>query len=69
MQVIRFIAPPQPEVLEKILRHCGPWQASAPRAPPDVDGLVHDLDYSVSPCVSSTFLSCSDGPSNTGQTL
>ena len=21
------------------------WQLSAPRAPPDVDGLVHELDY------------------------
>jgi len=35
--------PPQGEVIEKILRHCGLWRASAPRPPPDVDGLVHDL--------------------------
>ena len=31
-------------MIEKILRHCGLWQASAPRAPPEVDGLVHELD-------------------------
>ena len=44
MNVIAFIDPPQGDVIEKILRHCGLWQASAPRAPPDVDGLVHELD-------------------------
>ncbi len=42
--VTAFIDPPQREVIEKILRHCGLWQGSAPRAPPDVAGLVHDLD-------------------------
>ena len=51
MNVIAFIDPPQGDVIEKIL--CGHrraamvgglWQASAPRAPPDVDGLVHELD-------------------------
>ena len=26
------------------LCHCGLWQASAPRAPPDADGLVPELD-------------------------
>ena len=35
---------PQGEVIEKILRHCGLWRARAPRPPPDVEGLVHDLD-------------------------
>ena len=51
MKVISFIDPPQNGVIEKILRHCGLWQASAPRAPPDVDGLVLELDaaYSDSP--------------------
>jgi hypothetical protein len=44
MKVVAFIEPPQGKVIEKILRHCGLWQASAPRAPPDVDGLVHELD-------------------------
>ena len=46
MNVVAFIDPPQGDVIEKILRHCGLWQASAPRAPPDVDGLVHELDGS-----------------------
>jgi len=32
------------EVIEKILRHCGLWRESAPRPPPDVAGVVHDLD-------------------------
>ena len=45
MKVISFIDPPQRELVEKILRHCGLWQASAPRGPPDVAGLVHELDY------------------------
>ena len=43
-----FAEPPQGEVIEKILQHCGLWQASAPRAPPDVDGLVLELDSSYS---------------------
>lgn len=29
--------PPQGEVIEKILRHCGLWHPSVPRAPPVVD--------------------------------
>ena len=45
MKVVAFIDPPQSEVIEKILRHCGLWQASAARAPPDVDGVVHELEY------------------------
>ena len=45
MTVVSFVDPPQREVIEKILRHCGLWHASAPRAPPDMDGLVHELDY------------------------
>jgi hypothetical protein len=44
MKVIAFIEPPQAEVLERILRHCGLWHASAPRAPPAGDGRVHDPD-------------------------
>ena len=34
MAVIAFIEPPQGAVIEKILRHCNLWHASAPRAPP-----------------------------------
>ena len=52
MAIVAFIDPRAPErsdgrgeVIEKILKHCGLWQASAPRAPPDADGLVHELDY------------------------
>jgi len=34
MVVVAFIEPPQDEVIEKILRHCGLWRSSAARAPP-----------------------------------
>jgi len=44
MKVVAFLEPSQGEVIEEILRHCGLWRASAPRAPPDGDGLVQDLD-------------------------
>ena len=44
MKLISFIDPPQSEVIEKILRHCGLWKASAPRGPPDPVDLVRDLD-------------------------
>ncbi len=55
MKVVSFLEPPQGEVIEKILRHRGLWQASAPRAPPDVDNLVLELDaaYSASSIDSS----------------
>ncbi|MEA1952416.1 MAG: hypothetical protein U9N87_13635, partial [Planctomycetota bacterium] len=43
MKVVDFIEPPQGDVIEKILRHCGLWRASAPR-PPDPDGLLHEAD-------------------------
>jgi hypothetical protein len=42
MKVIAFIEPPQGEVIETILRHCGLGHAS--RAPPGEDGGVHDPD-------------------------
>ena len=48
MQVVSFIEPPQGKVVEKILRHCGLWQARAARAPPEVEDLVLDLDASYS---------------------
>jgi hypothetical protein len=44
MKVVSFIEPPQADVIEAILKHCGLWQASSPRAPPDVDELVLELD-------------------------
>jgi len=34
MAVVAFIEPPQADVVEKILQHCGLWRSSAPRAPP-----------------------------------
>ncbi len=48
MQVVAFIEPLQADVIEEILQHCGLWQARAPRAPPDVDGLVLELDAAYS---------------------
>ena len=44
MKVVAFIKPPQSEVIEKILRHCGLWNPSAPRAPPEPQDFVLDLD-------------------------
>ncbi len=34
MKVVAFIEPPQADVIEKIMRHCGLWQAHTPRPPP-----------------------------------
>ena len=44
MKVVAFIEPPQADVIEKILRHCGLWCASSPRAPPARDLRVYDPD-------------------------
>ena len=44
MKVVAFIEPPQGDVIEKILRHCGLWCPSSPRAPPAGDLHVHDPD-------------------------
>ncbi len=51
MQVVSFIEPPQADVIEEILKHCSLWQSRSPRAPPEVDELVLQLDaaYSGSP--------------------
>ena len=48
MKVVAFIEPPQAEVIEKILRHCGLWREPNSRAPADIDGLIQDLDSSFS---------------------
>ena len=49
MKVVSFIEPPHiPDVIEDILHHCGLWQSSTPRAPPDADGLVLELDAAYS---------------------
>ncbi len=42
MRVVAFIEPPQGDVIEKILRHCGLWHSS--RAPPADGNFVHDGD-------------------------
>lgn len=44
MKVVEFIEPPQGDVIEKILRHCGLWFASTPRPPPDTQDLVYEPD-------------------------
>ena len=44
MKVVDFIEPPQGDVIDKILRHCGLLRASTPRPPPDPDGLFHEPD-------------------------
>lgn len=48
MKVVAFIEPPQAEVIEKILKHCGLWQEPASRAPPDINGLAGELPFSFS---------------------
>jgi hypothetical protein len=42
----RWIEPPQGEVIEKILRHCGLWHGSAPQPPTAHNGFVDDPDGS-----------------------
>ncbi len=44
MKVVAFIEPPQGAVIEKILRHCGLWHPSTPRAPPSEDAWGYDPD-------------------------
>jgi hypothetical protein len=44
MKVVSFIEPPQAQVIERILKHCGLWQEPHSRPPPDTDGLARDLD-------------------------
>jgi hypothetical protein len=38
MRVVAFIEPPQEDVIQKILQHCGLWSPSSPRAPPSGGG-------------------------------
>ena len=42
--MLSLIQPPQADVIEEILKHCGLWQSSTARAPPDAEGLVLELD-------------------------
>ena len=48
MKVVAFREPPQGDVIEKIRLHCGLWESSTARAPPDVDDLVLELDAAYS---------------------
>ncbi len=54
MKVVAFIEPPRGDVIEKILRHCGLWDPSTPRAPPPEDGWVYepDADWESQPTLS-----------------
>jgi len=51
MKVVAFIEPPQGKVVEKILRHCGLWQALSARAPPEVEDLVTDRKIDFQPSI------------------
>lgn len=42
--MISFIEPPQADVIEAILRHCGLWQSRSPRGPPEAHELAIELD-------------------------
>ena len=54
MKVIAFIEPTQGAVIEKIMRHCGLWNQSAPRAPPaDNDWIYYPDDVSYHQSASS----------------
>ena len=44
MKVVAFIDPPQEEVIQKILKHCGLWEGPPERAPPELDGFTEDPD-------------------------
>jgi hypothetical protein len=45
MKVVAFIEPPQADLIEKIMRHCGLCQPSTPRPPPvDAQVYVPDAD-------------------------
>ena len=48
MQVVSFLEPPQSDVIEAILSHCGLWQSRSPRAPPEVHEVVLELDAAYS---------------------
>jgi len=43
MKIVSFIEPPQADVIEAILTHCG-LSLRSPRAPPEVNELVLELD-------------------------
>ena len=59
-----FLEPPQADVIEEILKHCGLWQSWSPRAPPKVDELVLEVDAA---CSSRSI--DSPGPADESQEL
>jgi hypothetical protein len=60
MTVVSFIEPPQAEVIENILKHCGLWKEPASRAPPDTDSLARELGFGFLSCFTPlTRPSCS----------
>ena len=71
-----FLEPPQADVIEEILKHCGLWQSWSPRAPPKVDELVLEVDAACSsrsidspgPADESQELTCVDIDSNSSPT-
>ena len=48
MKVVSFIEPPQTDVIEDILKHCGLWKSRATKEPPDVEGQGLELDAAYS---------------------
>ena len=54
MQVESFIEPPQADVIEEILKHCGLWQSWSPRAPAHRrDGCVSNVKMSLLALIAS----------------
>ena len=47
MVVIELLPPPQEKVIDKILKHCGLWEAPSQRAPPRPNGFTKEPDKAV----------------------
>ena len=66
MKVVTFIEPPQADVIEKILCHCGLWRCSAAR-PPLTDGKGDGVDDAGRPDAKSlelTYIDIDTFPAN-----
>ena len=55
MKVVAFIQPPQQEVIQRILKHCGLWRQPGSRAPPQVQARAED---DVQPLQEVVYLDC-----------
>ena len=44
LKIVSFIEPSQPDVIEKILRHCGLWEESSRAPPPDDQAAARRSD-------------------------